>query len=124
MYVFCVYEYSSTANLINLICDTAGLIYYIYSTVGLGLISYINSTVGLISNTLRIWVSKSDVLKNVFILSKHGTKANIRSTKMANNRHAFFGRFLKENLKLTFLELLLRISYRFLVVFRILDFFN
>jgi hypothetical protein len=31
--------------------------------------------------------------------------------------------FLKENLKLTFLELLLRISYRFLVVFRILDFF-
>jgi hypothetical protein len=105
MYVFCVYEYSSTANLINLICDTVGLISYIYSTVGLGLISYIystvglglisyiNSTVGLISNTLRIWVSKSGVLKNVFILSKHGTKANIRSTKMANNRHAFFGRF-------------------------------
>jgi hypothetical protein len=39
--------------------------------------------------TLRIWVFKSDVLKNVFILSKHGTKANIRSTKMANNRHAY-----------------------------------
>ena len=38
--------------------------------------------------TLRIWVFKSGVLKNVFILSKHGTKANIRSTKMANNRHA------------------------------------
>jgi hypothetical protein len=31
---------------------------------------------------------------------------------------------LKENLRLTFLELLLRISCRFLVVFRILDFFN
>jgi hypothetical protein len=31
--------------------------------------------------------------------------------------------FLKENLKLTFLELLLRISYRSLVVFRILGFF-
>jgi hypothetical protein len=43
--------------------------------------------------TLRIWVFKSGVLKNVFILSKHGTKANIRSTKMANNRH---GRRLHE----------------------------
>jgi hypothetical protein len=39
--------------------------------------------------TLRIWVFKSGVLKNAFILSKHGTKANIRSTKMANNRHAY-----------------------------------
>jgi hypothetical protein len=29
MYVFCVYEYSSTANLLNLICDTVGLISYI-----------------------------------------------------------------------------------------------
>ena len=29
--------------------------------------------------TLRIWVFKSDVLKNVFILSKHGTKANIKA---------------------------------------------
>jgi hypothetical protein len=28
-------------------------------------------------------------LKNVFILSKHGTKANIRSSKMANNQHAY-----------------------------------
>jgi hypothetical protein len=28
--------------------------------------------------TLRIWVFKSGVLKNAFILSKHGTKANIR----------------------------------------------
>ena len=36
--------------------------------------------------TLRIWVFKSGVLKKLFILSKHGTKANIRSTKMANNR--------------------------------------
>jgi hypothetical protein len=26
--------------------------------------------------------------QNVFILSKHGMKANIRSTQMANNRHA------------------------------------
>ena len=39
--------------------------------------------------TLRIWVFKFDVLKNLFILSKHGTKANTRSTKMANNRHAY-----------------------------------
>ena len=39
--------------------------------------------------TLRIWVFKSGVLKNVFILSKHGTKANIRSIKMANNRHVY-----------------------------------
>jgi hypothetical protein len=39
--------------------------------------------------TLIIWVFKSGVLTNVFILSKHGTKANIRSTKMANNRHAY-----------------------------------
>jgi hypothetical protein len=29
--------------------------------------------------TLRIWVFKSDVLKNVFILSKHGMKANIKA---------------------------------------------
>ena len=39
--------------------------------------------------TFRIWVFKSGVLKNVFIHSKHGMKANIRSTKMANNRHAY-----------------------------------
>jgi hypothetical protein len=39
--------------------------------------------------TLRIWVFKSGVLEILFILSKHGTKANIRSTKMANNRHAY-----------------------------------
>jgi hypothetical protein len=31
----------------------------------------------------------SGVLNFIFILSKHGTKANIRSTKMANNRHAY-----------------------------------
>jgi len=32
---------------------------------------------------------QSGVLKNVFILSMHGAKANIRSTtKMAKNRHA------------------------------------
>ena len=29
------------------------------------------------------------VLKKLFVLSKHGTKANIRSTKMTNNRHAY-----------------------------------
>jgi hypothetical protein len=39
--------------------------------------------------TLRIWVFKSGDLKKLFVLSKHGTKANIRSTKMANNRHAY-----------------------------------
>ena len=39
--------------------------------------------------TLRMWVFKSGVLKKLLILSKHGTKANIRSTKMANNRHAY-----------------------------------
>jgi hypothetical protein len=36
--------------------------------------------------TLRIWVFKSGVLKKMFILSKHGTKANIRSTKMVVDR--------------------------------------
>jgi hypothetical protein len=39
--------------------------------------------------TLRIWVFKSGVLKQLFILSKHDTKANIRSTKMTNIRHAY-----------------------------------
>ena len=39
--------------------------------------------------TLRIWVFKSGVIKKLFILSKHGKKANIRSTNMANNRHAY-----------------------------------
>ena len=39
--------------------------------------------------TLRIWIFKSGVLKILFVLSKHGTKANISSTKMANNRHAY-----------------------------------
>jgi hypothetical protein len=39
--------------------------------------------------TLRIWVFKSGVLKMLFILSKHGTKVNIKSTQMANNRHAY-----------------------------------
>jgi hypothetical protein len=39
--------------------------------------------------TLRIWVFKSGDLKKLFVLSKHGTKANIRSTKMVNNRHAY-----------------------------------
>jgi hypothetical protein len=29
------------------------------------------------------------LLKKIFVLSKHGTNANIRSTKMANNRHAY-----------------------------------
>ena len=29
------------------------------------------------------------ILDVLFILSKHGTKANIRSTKMANNQHAY-----------------------------------
>jgi uncharacterized protein YerC len=28
--------------------------------------------------TFRIWVFKSGVLKDLFILSKHGTKANIK----------------------------------------------
>jgi hypothetical protein len=37
---------------------------------------------------LRIWVFKSGVLQKIFILSKHGMQANIRSTMMANNRHA------------------------------------
>jgi hypothetical protein len=39
--------------------------------------------------TLRIWVFKSSVSNLLFILSKHGTKANIRRTKMANNRHGY-----------------------------------
>jgi transposase len=33
--------------------------------------------------------------KKLFILSKHGTKANIRSTKIANNRHAYTGMSFK-----------------------------
>jgi hypothetical protein len=37
----------------------------------------------------NLFVFKSGVLRNVFILSKHGTEANIRSTKMTNNRHAY-----------------------------------
>ena len=40
-------------------------------------------------NKHRILVSRFGVFKKLFILSKHGTKANIRSTKMANNRHAY-----------------------------------
>ena len=39
--------------------------------------------------TLRIWVIKSGVLKILLILSQHYTKANIRSTQMANTRHAY-----------------------------------
>jgi hypothetical protein len=39
--------------------------------------------------TLQIWVFMSGVLTNLFILSKHGMKANIRSPKMANNLHAY-----------------------------------
>ena len=35
------------------------------------------------------YVHASGVLKTLFILSKHGTKTNIRSTKMANSRHAY-----------------------------------
>ena len=34
-------------------------------------------------------------LKKIFILSKHGTNENIRSTKMANNRHAYNRDFLQ-----------------------------
>ena len=37
---------------------------------------------------LQIWVFKSGILIKIFILSKHGTKANIR-TNMTNNRHAY-----------------------------------
>ena len=40
-------------------------------------------------NKHRILVSRFGVFKKLFILSKHGTKANIRSTKMANKRHAY-----------------------------------
>ena len=35
------------------------------------------------------FVFKTGALKKIFILSKHGTKANIRSTNMANNRHVY-----------------------------------
>jgi transposase len=44
---------------------------------------------------LRIWVFESDVFKNLFILSKHGTKANIKVTKMANNRMHTIGMSFK-----------------------------
>ena len=50
--------------------------------------------------TLRIWVFKSGVLTNVFILSKHDTKANIRSTKMANNRHVLQNYWTSDGLPL------------------------
>jgi hypothetical protein len=43
----------------------------------------------IINEDCSFCVFKSGVLKELFILSKHGTKANIRSTKMANNRHAY-----------------------------------
>jgi len=45
-------------------------------------------------STLQIWVIKSGVLKNSFILCEHGTKSNIRGAKMANNRHAVNRNFL------------------------------
>ena len=45
--------------------------------------------------TLQTWVIKSGVLKNVFILCEHGTKANIGGAKMANNRHAVNSNFLQ-----------------------------
>ena len=45
--------------------------------------------------TLQIWVFKSGVLKNVFILCEHGTTANIGCTKMANNRHVVNANFLQ-----------------------------
>jgi hypothetical protein len=41
---------------------------------------------GLVANGIRL---TKCVLKKLFILSKHGTEANIRSTKMANNPHAY-----------------------------------
>jgi hypothetical protein len=45
--------------------------------------------------TLQIWVFKSGVLKRLFIVSNHGTKANIRSTKIGNNKHAYSRDVLK-----------------------------
>jgi hypothetical protein len=38
-------------------------------------------------STLKIWLLKSGILKIVFHLCEHGTKANIGGAKMANNRH-------------------------------------
>jgi hypothetical protein len=38
-------------------------------------------------NIFPLYYSKRE--KILFILSKHGTKANIRSRKMANNRYAY-----------------------------------
>ena len=46
-------------------------------------------------STLQIWVIKSGVLKNSFILCEHGTKSNIRGAKMTNNRHAVNRNFLQ-----------------------------
>ena len=45
-------------------------------------------------------VFKSGVLANLFILSKHGTKANIRSTTMANNRHVLQSYWTSDGLPL------------------------
>ena len=38
-------------------------------------------------STLKIWVLKSGILKIVFHLCEHGTKANTGGAKMANNGH-------------------------------------
>jgi hypothetical protein len=43
---------------------------------------------GLFANGIRL-TNASMPRRILFILSQHGTKANIRSTKMANNRHAY-----------------------------------
>jgi len=46
-------------------------------------------------STPQIWVFKSSVLKNLFILCEHGAKANIGVAKMANYRHAVKRNFLQ-----------------------------
>lgn len=44
--------------------------------------------------TLQIWLMKCGVLKNVFIIFDHGTKATIGVTKMTHNRNAVSRDFL------------------------------
>jgi hypothetical protein len=61
----------------------------------------------------RFEFGESGVLKNVFILSKHGTKANIRRTKMANNWHAY------DTIGMSFKAIWRQMGYRYTVVSRL-----
>ena len=50
---------------------------------------YMNHASHALLKIQYVHASNLGILKKLFILSKHGTKANIKSTKMVNNRHAY-----------------------------------